>query len=237
MEANNHIPCRADPDVWMREARKFDGTDYYEYMLLYVDYCLAISETPKEAVLKLDQFFKMQPNSIAPPSIYLVGKLKKTRLPNTVEAWIFSSSQYVQEAVSNVVKFLQDLYGYMLSTKINAPLSNDYRPELDSSPELDGADGAYYQSLIGIIHWMVKLGRVDICCEVSMMSSHLALPREGHLAQVFHILAYLKTHHNPSLVFDPSYPNVNIDKFLKYDWKFFYVYVKEAMPLICHSLW
>ena len=51
-----------------------------------------------------------------------------------VEARTFSSSQYVQKSVSNVEKFLQDIYGSMLSTDINAPLSNDYRPELDSSP-------------------------------------------------------------------------------------------------------
>ena len=64
------------------------------------------------------------------------------RLPNMVESWTFSSIQYVQEAVSNVEIFFQYLDGSMLSTKINAPLSNDYGPELDSSPELDGADGA-----------------------------------------------------------------------------------------------
>ena len=64
------------------------------------------------------------------------------RLPKMVEAWNFSSSQYVREAFSNVEKFLQDLDGSMLSMKIDAPLSNGYRPELDSSPELDGADGA-----------------------------------------------------------------------------------------------
>ena len=63
------------------------------------------------------------------------------RFPNMVEAWTFSSSQYVQEAVSNVEKILQDLDGSMLSMKINAPLSNGCRPELDRYPELDGADG------------------------------------------------------------------------------------------------
>ena len=104
----------------------------------------------------------MQPSSVATPNIYLVRKVKKMRLPNLVEAWIFSSSQYVQEAVSNFEKFLQDLDGSTFSMKINAPLSNGYRPELDSSPQLDGADGVYYQSLIGIIWWMVELGRIDI---------------------------------------------------------------------------
>ena len=125
----------------------------------------------------------------------------------------------------------------MLSTNINSPLYNDYRPALDSSPELDGADGAYYQSLVGIIWWMVELGRIDICCEVSMMSSHLALPREGHLAQVFHIFAYLKKHHNSALVFDPSYPDVNIDTFPKHDCKSSMVISKKIFSLICHSLW
>ena len=63
-----------------------------------------------------------------------------------------------------------------------------------------------------------------------MMSSHLVIPREGHLAQVFHIFVYLKKHHNSALVFNPSYPDINIDTFLKHDWTKFYVDVKEAMP-------
>ena len=37
-----------------------------------------------------------------------------------------------------------------------------------------------------------------------MMSSHLSLPREGHLHQVFHIFAYLKKYHNTEMVYDPS---------------------------------
>ena len=51
---------------------------------------------------------------------------------------------------------------------------------------------------------MVELGRVDVCLEVSMMSSHLALPREGHLEQVLHIFAFLKKYHNTELVYDPK---------------------------------
>ena len=69
-EALSYLPCRADTNVWMRKARKHYGTEYYEYMLLYFDDCLAISET----VLQLYKIFKMQPNSIAPPDIYLGGK-------------------------------------------------------------------------------------------------------------------------------------------------------------------
>ena len=152
------------------------------------------------------------------------------RLTNMVEAWTFSLSHYVQETVSNVEKFLQDLDVSMFSTNINAPLSNKYRPELDSSNKLDEADGAYHQSLIAILRWMLELGRIDICCEDSMMSSHLALPREGHLAQFFHIFTYFKKHHNSALVFYPTYPNVNIETSPKHDWTKFYGDVKESMP-------
>ena len=61
-----------------------------------------------------------------------------------------------------------------------------------------------------------------------MMSFHLALPREGHLVQVFHIFSYLNNHHNSALVFYPSYPDVKIDTLTKHDWTKFYGYVKEA---------
>ena len=75
----------------MRKARESYGIEYYEYMLLYVDDCLAISEAPKEAVLQTDKFFKIKPNYIAPPYIYLGDKVKKTRLPNMVNAWTLIS--------------------------------------------------------------------------------------------------------------------------------------------------
>jgi hypothetical protein len=61
-------------------------------------------------------------------------------------------------------------------------------------------------------------GRVDICLEVSMLSSHLALPREGYLQQVLHIFAYLKKYHNTELVYDPSDPCVDESDFERQDW-------------------
>ena len=108
--------------------------------------------------------------------------MRLTELPNGVKAWAFGSAQYVKAAVSNVKEYLSK-QGKSLPTKVKTPLSNGYRPEIDISEELDNEGASYYQSLIGILRWMVELGRVDICCEVSMMSSHLALPRQGHLNQ------------------------------------------------------
>ena len=37
-------PCLADLDVWMRPAKKSNGQDYYEYVLLYTDNALVVAE-------------------------------------------------------------------------------------------------------------------------------------------------------------------------------------------------
>ena len=66
-----------------------------------------------------------------------------------------------------------------------------------------------------------------------MMSSHLALPREGHLAALFHIFAYLKKYHNTELVFDPSDPVVNEADFEHKDWtssEFGHIDGEEELP-------
>ena len=37
-------PCPADPDLWMRPAQNGDGSPYYDYVLLYVDDTLVVSD-------------------------------------------------------------------------------------------------------------------------------------------------------------------------------------------------
>ena len=96
-----------------------------------------------------------------------------------------------------------------MSKKPGTPIPTSYSPELDITPELISTNAAYYQSLVGILRWIVELGRVKICLEVSLMSSHLALPREGHLDKIFHIFAYLKWKHRARMVFDPTYPSID----------------------------
>ena len=86
--------------------------------------------------------------------------------------------------------------------------------------ELEEDEASYYHSLIGVLRWIVELGRVDINTEVSMLSSHLALPRIGHLEQLFHIFAYLKKKHNSEMVYDPTEPEVNRAAFPREDWSY-----------------
>ena len=62
---------------------------------------------------------------------------------------------------------------------------------------------------------MNELGRVDITTEVSMLLSCLALPREGHLKQVFRTFAYLEKQHNAEIVFDHTVPMIDYKEFPK----------------------
>ena len=69
---------------------------------------------------------------------------------------------------------------------------------------------------------MVEMGSLDICVEVSMMSSFGTMPREGHLQQLLQLFAYLKIHHNSKIVFDPSYSEIDEEYFNKHDWSDLY---------------
>ena len=237
----NFESCPADPDVWMRPALKSDGTEVWEYVLLYTDDALVISENA-ESILRneIGRYFELKEESIGPPKLYLGGHLRKVQLENGVWAWAFSSSQYVQAAVKNVEDYLSkdENKGWKLPRSADTPMSTSYRPELDVSPELGPKEAAYYQSLIGVLRWIVELGRVDICLEVSMMSSHLALPREGHLEQVLHIFAHLKKYHNTEMVFDPSDPVIDEAQFEQKDWtssEFGHTEPQRSSHPRCHS--
>ena len=48
------------------------------------------------------------------------------------------------------------------------------------------------QLLIEVLHWMVELGRLDICLEHSLLSSHLALLRVRHFENVLQVFSYFK---------------------------------------------
>ena len=228
--------CPADPDVWMRPAIHSSGRKYYEYILLYTDDTLVISENAEQILrTELGKYFELKEESIGPPKIYLGGKVRKVELENGAKAWSFSSAQYVHAAVNNVEDYIKrnDDSRYKMPRKAETPLTTTYRPELDVTPELGPQDAAYYQSLIGVLRWMVELGRVDICLETSMMSSHLVLPREGHLKQVLHMFAYLRNYPNTEMVFDPSDPVLNEGDFERKDWtssEFGHIQGQEELP-------
>ena len=83
-------------------------------------------------------------------------------------AYSLSPSKYVQENVRLVENYLEERHGICLKkgSRAKSPLPANYRPEFDMTEELEGEEASYYQSLVGILRWMVELGRIDIITEV-----------------------------------------------------------------------
>ena len=105
-------------------------------MLLYVDDAISVSEHPKEALMEIDKYFMMNPESIMVPKTYLGAKLSLEDLPNGVNTCALSSSKYIQYSIANLERRMLTK-GLKLRPNVRAPLSSNYLPELDSSPELN----------------------------------------------------------------------------------------------------
>jgi hypothetical protein len=158
MDQLGFTSSRADPDVWLRLSKRSTGEGYYEYILLYVNNVLVISENADNVLRReIGQHFVLWEESIGPPSQYLGGKLRKVTLENRNKAWAFGSCQYVQSAVQNVENHLSKS-GEKLPYKAPTPLSSGYRSEIDVSSKLGASEASYFHSLVGVLWWIVELG-------------------------------------------------------------------------------
>lgn len=224
---------KADPDVWMRPGVKSDGTKYWEYVLCYVDDILCGSELPQRIMDSISGSYKLKDGSVKPPDLYLGADIKQWYIPDSEEPdkvrWAMSSTNYTRKAVEEVERELTEA-GLKLPTKVTTPLSSGYRPEIDSTPELDPERQNYFQGLIGVLRWICELGRLDILTPVSMLSRYLASAREGHLEQVFHTFAYLKAHERSTMVFDDTEATFDKNTFKQRDWSEFYPDAAEPVP-------
>ncbi len=146
--------------------------------------------------------------------------------------WASSPSKYVRASVDTVIKYLTNLGDerWSMPKKASNPFPGDYEPEMDTTPILNPELASWYASLIGMLQWMVEIGQVDIITEVSKMASQMASTREGHLDALLHMFGFLRICHNSWMVYDPSYPTIDMDVFKPNDWKSFYGNVEESIP-------
>ena len=222
-------PSLADPDVWLRAGTKPCGFEYYEIALVYVDDVMVISHTPSKTIEGIQKTFKLKGGKASAPDMYLGVSLEKCANHNGTLSWSMSPEKYVAASILNVEeKLVND--GLTLPTNCKTPMKQGYHPSDDISVELDDKDLRYFQELIGILRWAIEIGRLDILLEVSLLSSHLALPRKGHLEQVYHIFGYLKKGSRRRILMDPDYPRISEDRFVRYDWTEFYRYAIEPLP-------
>jgi Reverse transcriptase (RNA-dependent DNA polymerase) len=224
---------KADPDLWMMPDTKADSTEYYRYVICYVDDVAVTMENPQKFMDELALRFTLKEGSVQEPTLYLGADVLKWYIAESEEPgkvrWALASTKYTKRAIADLEVEL-DAIGKRLPTKVTTPLAGSYRPELDQTTELNAERQNYFQGLIGVLRWICELGRLDILMPVSMLSRYLVAARSGHMDQLFHIFAYLKRYDASTMVFDDTEPVFDARRFKECDWSEYYPGAKEALP-------
>ena len=93
---------------------------------------------------------------------------------------------------------------------------------MDKTPAMEKELESWYHYLIGMLTWMVKIGRVDIITEVSIMASQMAMSGYGHVDALLHVFVFIRKKYNSRMDFDLTYPTIDISDFKEWKWKYLY---------------
>jgi hypothetical protein len=122
---------------------------------------------------------------------------------------VHGCKKYLQEVISRVEK----MYSETLK-KFSVPMTGGDHPELDDTTILNGDGHKKYQMLIGMLNWIVTIGRLDVCHATSSLARFTACPRQGHLEWAKQVFGYLKKRPNRRIVVnsrDPTFLNCEAD--------------------------
>ena len=184
---------RFDNDVWIR----FDSeSKLYEYVCTHVDDFMIVSKNPDIIMKEIESIYLVKDSSKGPPDYYLGNDYKQDKKGR----WCIGCQRYLTEAVERI----ENIFGTL--PKKNSPMVDGDHPELDTTSPLNDDNHRKYQMLIGMLNWVVCLGRMDVAFSTSSMSRFSACPRQGHLDRVLRIFGYLKKHKNRRYVVDSRDP-------------------------------
>ena len=212
--------------MWIPPAIKSDRTEYYEMLICYVGDLSGIYAHPMKTIDGMKQVFKFKDKKAESPEMYLGTSLQNVNTADGTKCWAMSSDKYVKAAVINVEESLER-NNFSLPSKCDNPMAPSYHSAEDTTQELNAAGLQTYQELIGILIWVVGIGRIDLLMEVPLLSSHLLLPRVGHLKAVYRVFRYLKQVPESRISLDPQKPTISEDCFQIFDWEDFYSDAEE----------
>ena len=145
----------------------------------------------------MDQIEKLYTvKGIGPPKYYLGNDYKEDKKGR----WCIGCNKYLKEAIKRV----ESMFGNLKKERVPA-VAGDH-PELDTSDLLDDTGHQKYQMMIGILVWVVTIGRVDISHVTSSLSRFTSAPRKGHSERLLKVFGYLKRRPNRRIVVDSRDP-------------------------------
>ena len=133
--------------------------------------------------------------------------------------WWVNVRDYIANAIdlaNNIMEQKGKMFVYVKQSKRKMLII--YRPELYVSLVLNPKETQEYQWFIGIARWIIELGRVDILCEVSLLSSHLVMPQKLHMEALMGILFYIENSYGKTIVVDAIIPKVDTLMVIETNW-------------------
>ena len=184
---------RFDNDVWIRldESGKM-----YEYLCTHVDDFMIASKKPEIAMEEIQSVYLVKDSSKGPPDYYLGNDYKQDKQGR----WCIGCKKYLTEAILRIEKMFGEL------PKKATPMEDGDHPEEDDSEVLGDSDHQKYQMLMGMLNWVICLGRIDVAFAGSSLGRFSACPRKGHLERVLRVFGYLKKNKNRRIVIDSRDP-------------------------------
>ncbi len=102
-----------------------------------------IHHDAKKILSQIDYFFRMKPESMGDPDIYLGCKLRRHIVAGSgVQAWLQSPSKCIQEAVRNAEMYYTERFQSKFLNKVSSPFATGYRPEMDITKGLNTEDAS-----------------------------------------------------------------------------------------------
>jgi hypothetical protein len=193
-------PTRYDRDVWIRLAK---DKSHYEYLCTHVDDFKITAKDPQAIMEEIKKEYHIKDEG--PPDYYLGLDYKQHN-----GRWAVGCKKYIKEAVRRIEARMNlsraDGEKNWRLKKYATPLGPDDHPEEDTSVMLDDNGHREYQMLIGMLNWIVGIGRFDIAHSVTSLSRFASCPRKGHLDRALRVFGYLKKKPNRRILVDSRDP-------------------------------
>lgn len=182
---------RYDKDVWLRASKC--GT-HYEYVCTHSDDFMIAARNAQSIMNDIKATYNVK--SEGPPDYYLGNDFKQ----DAKGRWCFGCKRYIKEATTRI----EALFGTI--PKSTVPMASGDHPEMDDSEVLDDTSHRQFQMLIGILNWIVTIGRLDVAFATMSLSRFSACPRRGHLNRALKVFGYLKKGPNRRICVDSRDP-------------------------------
>ena len=90
-----------DTDVWINRVTTYNGTDYYKYMLVYVNDVIHLSKDSQKDMLELNQVYLFK-GYFGQPDKYLGANVDTFQLEDGSTFWSMNCVEYLYVAIKNL---------------------------------------------------------------------------------------------------------------------------------------